>query len=308
MIVCCGEALIDFLPRTSSEGHAVYQPFCGGSIFNTTIALSRLGHKTGFFSSLSKDFFGDMLIDGLNASGVDLRYVRRSEKPSTLAFVKLEGGQARYSFFDEGSAARMMAKKDVPSLPSTVKALHFGSISLIPEPGGGTLEFMLKREAKSKVISLDPNVRASLIKDRKSYLARIGRLIPNADILKISNEDTHWITGSKDIDKAAKGWLKKGPKIVVITLGSDGVVAHTKHGRIECPPVKVTVADTVGAGDTFTAGLLFALSKAGLLTKPKLATIGEADLRNALEFAARAAAITVSRPGADPPWAKEMGL
>ncbi|MFN0194979.1 MAG: carbohydrate kinase family protein [Aestuariivirga sp.] len=308
MIVCCGEALIDFLPRTSTEGQPAYQPFCGGSIFNTTIALSRLGHKTGFFCSISRDFFGDMLIDGLKASGVDLRYVRRAEKPSTLAFVKLEGGQARYSFFDENSAVRLMAKKDVPKLPATVKALHFGSISLIPEPCGGTLEFMLKRESKTRVISLDPNIRASLIKDRKSYLARLNRLIPNADILKISDEDTHWITGAKDIDKAAKGWLKKGPSIVVITRGGEGVVAHTKRGRIECPPVRVTVADTVGAGDTFTAGLLFALSKAGSLTKASLASIGDEQLRAALEFAARAAAITVSRPGADPPWAKEMGL
>ncbi|NJM29944.1 MAG: carbohydrate kinase [Rhizobiales bacterium] len=308
MIVCCGEALIDFLPRTSTEGQSVYQPFCGGSIFNTAIALSRLGHKTGFFCSVSKDFFGDMLIDGLKASGVDLRYVRRAEKPSTLAFVKLEGGQARYSFFDENSAVRLMAKKDVPKLPVTVKALHFGSISLIPEPCGGTLEFLLKREAKAKVISLDPNIRASLIKDRKSYLARINRLIPFADVLKISDEDTHWITGSKDLDNAAKGWLKKGARIVVITRGGEGVIAFTGRARIEIPPVKVKVADTVGAGDTFTAGTLFALSKAGLLTKPKLAAIGEAQLRSVLEFAARAAAITVSRPGADPPWAKEMAL
>ena len=110
MIVCCGEALIDFLPRTSTGGDAVYQPFCGGSVYNTAIALGRLGMPTGFFSGLSTDFFGDMLSQGLKASKVDLRYVKVWDKPSTLAFVKLVDGHARYSFFDENSASQMLTK------------------------------------------------------------------------------------------------------------------------------------------------------------------------------------------------------
>ncbi len=306
MIVCCGEALIDFLPRKSAEGADVYQPFNGGSIFNTAIALGRLGVGTGFYTGISKDFFGDSLLAGLRDSKVDTRFVKRSDWPSTLAFVKLSDGHARYSFFDENSSMRMLTKKDLPKFPAKVKALHFGSISLIPEPGGGTLEALMKRERRSRVICLDPNIRPGFIKDRKSHLARLARLIAMADILKISDEDIAWMTGSKDIAKAARKWLKAGAKVVAVTKGGEGVEAFTAKGTVALPATKVKVADTVGAGDTFTAGLLAALLKVRVLDKKALASVSLETLKEALAFAARAAAVTVSRPGADPPWAHEL--
>jgi fructokinase len=268
--------------------------------------LGRQGIATGFFTGLSTDFFGDMLRDGLKASHVDLAYVKTSDKPSTLAFVKLSDGHARYSFFDDNSACRMLTKKDLPKLASKVQALHFGSISLIPEPGGSAYEALMKREAKTRVISLDPNIRASLIKDRRGHLARLNRMIAMADIVKISDEDVAWMTGKTDFAKTARKWLKAGAKIVVVTRGGEGVEAFTAGFAIHQPSMKVTVADTVGAGDTFTAGLLCALTKAKMLSKPKLAVIAQAELDAALTFAARAAAVTVSRPGADPPWAHEL--
>jgi len=306
MIVCCGEALIDFLPRATADGLACYQPFNGGSIFNTAIALGRLGQETGFFTGLSTDFFGDSLREGLKASKVSLKYVKTWDKPSTLAFVKLENGHARYSFFDDNSAGRMLTKKDLPKLAKDVTALHFGSFSLSPEPGGSTLEALMKREAKTRVICLDPNIRPSIIGPRRVYLARLARLIAMADILKISDEDIAWITGKTDVKAAAKKWLKAGAKIVVVTKGGEGAEAFTPRFAISIPPVTVKVADTVGAGDTFTAGLLAHLENTGLLSKAKLAAIGGDELRAALSFAARAAAVTVSRPGADPPWAHEL--
>ncbi len=306
MIVCCGEAVIDFLPRKTAAGETAYQPFNGGSIFNTAIALSRLGIPTGFFSGLSSDFFGDGLKAGLKASKVGLKYTKFWDRPSTLAFVKLEDGHARYSFFDDNSAGRMLTRKDLPKLAPGVTALHFGSISLIEEPGAATLEALLKREARKRVICLDPNIRPSLINNRRSYLARINRMIALSDIVKISNEDVVWMTGKKDLTGAARKWLKAGAKIVVVTKGSEGVEAFTKRFDISLPSVKVKVADTVGAGDTFTAGLLTALVRAKRLDKSALAAIGEEALREALSFAARAAAMTVSRPGADPPWAREL--
>ncbi|MBI2718033.1 MAG: carbohydrate kinase [Rhizobiales bacterium] len=306
MIVCCGEALIDFLPRQSAGGEAVYQPFNGGSIFNTAIALGRLGMATGFFGGLSTDFFGDSLRQGLKASNVDISLVKTWDRPSTLAFVKLEDGHARYSFFDDNSASRMLTRKDLPKLAAAVTALHCGSISLIPDPGGATIEALIEREAKKRVISLDPNIRASLIKDRRKFLARLNRLIPLADILKISDEDVVWMTGKKDLAGAARKWLRRGAKLVAITKGSDGVEAYTRRFALRLPAVPVKVADTVGAGDTFTAGLIVALSRAKLLDKAKLGAIAEHELSEALSFAARAAAITVSRPGADPPWAREL--
>jgi len=306
MIVCCGEALIDMLPRTSKEGAAVYQPLNGGSIFNTAIALGRLGIITGFFSGLSMDFFGDSLVAGLKASNVDLKYTKIWDRPSTLAFVKLDNGQARYSFFDENSASRMLTTKDLPKLAADVNALHFGSISLIPEPGASTLEALMTREAETRVICLDPNIRANFIKDRRAYLERINRLIAMCDILKISDEDITWITGKTDLTAAAKKWLNAGAKVVVVTRGENGVEAFTKGLSFKHPSISVKVVDTVGAGDTFTAGFLASLQKAGKLNKAAVSYLDETSLRNAVAYAARAAAITVSRAGANPPWLHEL--
>lgn len=306
MIVCCGEALIDFLPAKTASGADAYQPFCGGSVYNTAIALGRLGVPAGLYTGLSTDFFGDMLREGLTASGVSLRYTRTWDKPSTLAFVKLAQGHARYSFFDDNSAGRMLTKRDWPKLEKRVQALHFGSISLIPEPGGATLEALMKREASSRVISLDPNIRPGMITDRRSHLARLQRMIAMADIVKLSDEDVIWMTGKDDAKAAARKWLKRGAGLVLVTRGAKGVEAFTASHALSRPAERVKVADTVGAGDTFTAGLLTALRAMRLLDKKKLAAIGEADLGTALGFAARAAAITCSRPGADPPWAKDL--
>ncbi len=306
MILCCGEALIDFLPRRTADGAGAYQPFCGGSVYNTAIALGRLGVPSGLYTGLSTDFFGDMLQEGLKASKVSLTYAKVWDRPSTLAFVKLSKGHARYSFFDDNSAGRMLTKRDWPKLEKKVQALHFGSISLIPEPGGTTLEGLMKREAKSRVISLDPNIRPGMIRDRRAHLARLHRMIALADIVKVSDEDVVWMTGKDDLRAAAKKWLKLGAKIVVVTRGGEGVTAFTSGYSLTQPACKVKVADTVGAGDTFTAGLLTALRAAKRLDKKKLAVIAEADLSAALAFAARAAAITCSRPGADPPWAREL--
>ncbi len=177
MILCCGEALIDMLPRKAADGADVYQPFIGGSVFNTAIAMGRLGTPTGFFAGISTDFFGDSLLQGLMDAGVSAKFIRRKDLHTTLALVKLTDGHARYSFIDEGSAGRMLEKRDIPKVPKAVSALHFGSISLIPEPSGGTYETLLKKASKSHVISLDPNIRPTVIKDKKKHMARLKRLI-----------------------------------------------------------------------------------------------------------------------------------
>jgi len=306
MILCCGEALIDFLPRKTADGAVAYQPFAGGSVYNTAIALGRLGAPVALFTGLSTDFFGDMLREGLKASRVNLRFAKVWDRPSTLAFVKLTNGHARYSFFDDNSAGRMLVKRDLPQLPKSVQALHFGSISLIPEPGGATLEALLAREAKSRVISLDPNIRPGMIANRRAHMARLTRMAALADIVKLSDEDVAWMTGKDDARAAAKKLLKQGAKLVIVTRGAKGVEAFTARDHLVRPARNVKVVDTVGAGDTFTAGLLAALRSAKLLSKPKIAALDAGQLSAALDFAARAAAVTCSRPGADPPWAKEL--
>jgi fructokinase len=306
MILCCGEALIDMIPRKTADGADAYQPFNGGSVYNTAIALGRLGNDTGLFCGLSNDFFGDGLADGLKAAGVSHTYLRRKDRHTTLALVKLSNGHARYSFLEEGSANRMLEKKDLPKLPKSVTALHFGSISLIPEPCGSTYETLQKRSAKTCVISLDPNIRATLIKDKKKHIARLNRMIALSDIVKISDEDIVWMTGSKDFAKVAKNFLRKGAKLVAVTKGGEGCLVFSKSFAFELAAPKVTVADTVGAGDTFTAGFLTHLQRNGHLNKKAIATMAESEAKAAAAFAMKCAAVTVSRFGADPPWAKDV--
>jgi fructokinase len=304
MIVSCGEALIDFLPAKTSAGRPASEPFPGGSPFNVAIAIGRLGSAAGFYGGLSTDLFGEMLTAALKAASVDVSLATVSERPTTLAFVVLADGNARYAFFDEGSAGRMLSETDLPALPKTVSALHFGSFSLAEEPCGSSFEALMRREFPDRVISLDVNVRPTLIKNRDGYLARIDRLAVMSDIVKLSDEDLAWL--GSELSPLAEKWLKAGAKLIVLTRGDNGAVAISRHAHIEVPSVPAKVVDTIGAGDTFMAGLLVALDRAGLLTKDAVARLSDTQVRETLAFAARAAAITVSRAGADPPWAREL--
>lgn len=306
MIVSCGEALIDFLPRVAADGTPAFKPLAGGSPFNVAIAIGRLGAPAGFFGGLSNDLFGDTLRQALRESNVDISLANVSGRPTTLAFVMLVNGNARYAFFDEGSAGRMITESDLPALPKTVAALHFGSFSLAEEPCGSALEALMRREFADRVISLDVNVRPTLIRNRDGYIARIDRLVSMADIVKLSEEDMEWLEPGGMFDNLAARWLGLGAKLVVLTKGAEGATAHSRGGKIESPGIPVKVADTVGAGDTFSAGMLARLQAQSRLTKSAVASLEREDIADTLAFAARAAAITVSRPGADPPWIHEL--
>ena len=308
MILCCGEALIDMLPRESTRGERAFAPYAGGAIFNTAIALGRLGIPTGFFTGLSDDMMGDILRDTLTSSGVDFRFCATSSRPTTIAFVKLVDGHASYAFYDENTAGRMISPADLPTLGPDCEALHFGAISLIPEPCGSTYEALMAREHQTRVISLDPNIRPGFIKDKAAHMARINRMAAMSDILKFSDEDLAWFGLPGNHDDLARHWLEMGAKLVVITRGADGATGYTGRFKVSVPSQRVEVVDTVGAGDTFDAGILASLKRQGLLTKAKVANLDEAAVRSALELGARAAAVTVSRAGANPPYADEIGL
>ncbi|WP_099867311.1 carbohydrate kinase family protein [Pararhizobium haloflavum] len=308
MIVCCGEALIDMLPREAVTGEAAFAPYAGGAIFNTAIALGRLGMRTGFFTGLSSDMFGDILRTSLDASRVDHRYCATLDRPTTLAFVKLTDGQASYAFFDENTAGRMITAADLPVFGIDVEALHFGAISLMSEPCGATYEALMQRETPRRVISLDPNIRASFIKDKEQHLARMQRMIAMSDIVKLSDEDLDWFGYGHRADEAAATWLKLGPALVVVTRGKNGATAFSRSHSISVAGETVTVADTVGAGDTFNAGMLASLKRASLLSKDAIASLDEEAIRDALSLGVKAASVTVSRAGANPPWAHEVGL
>jgi fructokinase len=310
MIVSCGEALIDFLPlpkaSSGSGGESAFSPHAGGSPFNVAIAVGRLGSPAGFFGGLSSDLFGETLDKALRASNVDTSFANRSDRPTTLAFVSLAGGNARYAFFDEASAGRMITDSDLPAFPKTVAALHFGSFSLAEEPCGSAFEALMQREQNDRVISLDINVRPTLIRNRDGYLARIDRLIAMSDIVKLSTEDLDWLEPGAIFANVARKWLVMGAKLVVLTKADAGAEAMAIRAFAAVPGVTVAVADTVGAGDTFMAAILARLDNRRLLTKRAVARLDEDALTDLLAFATRAAAITVSRPGADPPWQHEL--
>ena len=308
MILCCGEALIDMLPRTTTLGEDAYAPYAGGAIFNTAIALGRLGVSTGFFTGLSDDMMGDILRKTLGESGVDYSYCATLSRPTTVAFVKLVNGHATYAFYDEGTAGRMITEAELPALGADCEAIHFGAISLIPEPCGSTYEALLKREHETRVISLDPNIRPGFIKDKDAHMARIRRMAGMADIVKFSDEDLAWFGLEGDEDALARHWLHHGAKLVVVTRGAEGAVGYTADHKVTVPSERVSVVDTVGAGDTFDAGVLASLKMQNLLTKQQVAKLTEDQIAKVLALGAKAAAVTVSRAGANPPWAKEIGL
>jgi fructokinase len=308
MILCCGEALIDMLPRTSTLGEDAYAPYAGGAIFNTAIALGRLGVPTAFFTGLSDDMMGDLLRKTLRESGVDYSYCATLSRPTTIAFVKLVDGHATYAFYDEGTAGRMITEAELPALGDDCEALHFGAISLIPEPCGTTYEALLTREHASRVISLDPNIRPGFIKDKDAHLGRIRRMAAMSDIVKFSDEDLAWFGLDGDEEALARHWLHHGAKLVVVTRGADGAVGYTANHKVTVPSERVTVVDTVGAGDTFDAGVLASLKMQNLLTKQQVARLDESQIGKALALGAKAAAVTVSRAGANPPWAREIAL
>lgn len=304
MILCCGEALIDMLPRRTVAGENAFAPHAGGAVFNTAVALGRLGAPVGFFSGLSSDLFGDILRETLAAAHVDAGPAHTSDRPTTLAFVTLTGGQASYAFYDENTAGRMLS---VDNLPETgAEALFFGGISLVAEPCGSAYEALMLREAPGRVTMIDPNIRPGFVTDDAAYRARIDRMMGAADIVKLSDEDLHWLRGAGDLDRLAAGIVEMGPKLVCITEGAKGVTGYTRDGAIFAPATQATVVDTVGAGDTFNAGLLAALWEAGALSKDRLDGLEPETLRAALSLGGRCAAITVGRAGANPPWKAEL--
>ena len=306
MILSCGEALIDMLPRTSAGEEDAFSPYPGGAVFNTAIALGRLGAPAGLLSGLSSDLFGEILQTALSDNHVDSRYAIISARPTTLAFVKLADGQASYAFYDENTAGRLLRAGDLPSLPADVEALFFGGISLAAEPCGSAYETLMLREAPKRATMIDPNIRPSFVSDESSYRARIARMINAADIVKLSDEDLHWLEGGGSPMDLAQNILARGPGLVCVTEGASGAHGFTADHHVFEPAAETKVADTIGAGDTFNAGILAALHRAGALSKDALSALDLPTLRSALSLGARAAAVTVGRPGADPPWSREL--
>jgi fructokinase len=306
MIVCGGEALMDMVPDGERPDSFRARP--GGCPYNTAIAAARLGANVSFLGRLGKDFLGERLFDRLAENGVDTSLVLRCDNSTTLAFVtKGREGGARYAFYAEGAADRGLAEADLPAaLPAKARFLMVGSISMVQEPIASTVEKLIDRERGKLIVSFDPNIRPSLIPDRSAYLRRFERWASMSTIVKISSEDIEWLFPGSSPEGAVDRLRSLGPELVVATLGEAGVFAVNAGSTVRAAGFRVSVVDTIGAGDTFHGALLARLDEQGVATRAQAASLGGARLEECLRYANAAAAINCMREGADPPSGSEV--
>jgi fructokinase len=310
MILSCGDALFDVFatPGASSTSIAL-DARVGGSPLNVAVALSRLGQSAAFLSKISTDAFGRRMLDHLESEGVDTDLIVRTGAPSTLAIVALDDkGVPTYSFYAGGTADRSLEAAELPArLPDAVRVVHIGSYATALEPAASSLEALVTRERPRRLISYDPNIRPSIVPDAGLWRRRVAALTTQAHLVKASVEDIRFLYPGASVDGVLADWLARGAAIAVATMGEVGAMAVTRQGvaaRVSGRSVKVI--DTVGAGDTFQGALLTWLAEHGRLSSDSLATLTADDLNALLNFAARAAAITCSRRGADMPRRSEL--
>jgi fructokinase len=306
-ILVAGEALMDCIPLPDDA----FRPIVGGSPFNVAVAAARLGRPAGtgvgFMSGISTDFFGDRLMRALHAEGIDTAWVARLDAPTTLAFVDLSGPSPRYAFYDEKSATRSFTTHAIPELPGAAGFVHVGSVSLIGAPGADEIAQMAHTAAAvGRVVSVDPNVRASLVANDPAWRPRINGLLEIASVVKLSDEDLETLEpGMAPADFAART-LAGGASLVIVTGGGAGAEAWTPTGHAHVTTPKIVVADTIGAGDTLMAATLVHLAEHGLDSRASIAALDASAMTDLLTFATRAAAVTCTRAGCNPPLRHEV--
>jgi len=284
----------------------------GGSPANVAVALARLGVPARLLARIADDMLGRRVREHLTANGVQLDHAVAAAEPTTLAMVAVgPDGGASYDFRFTGTADWQWTAAEVDgALDGPVVALHSGSLALTMPPGAAVLRDLISRAAGSATISYDPNCRPLLMGDPAGVLAGVHELLAVADVVKVSAEDLEWLLPGTRPEEVLEDWLARGPAVVAVTLGGDGVLAGSASGvRSRRPGVPITVVDTVGAGDTFSAALLAGLHRRGLLgaaARPALRAVDAETLDALLDDAALAAAITCSRRGADPPTADDL--
>ena len=307
MIVVCGEALMDVYAGASSAGGMLLDARVGGSPFNVAIGLARLNQPVAFFGALSRDVLGQRLLRALHDEGVATEGVARVDAPTTLSLVGLDdSGVPTYSFHGHGCADRLLPIDALARVPAPARAFHFGSYAMVIEPVSATQRALVEREHRRSLIAYDPNIRLNVEPDIQRWREILQWMLPRTHLLKISSEDLDLLYPEQDAAALARGWITQGVALVVVTHGAAGVSAWTADQALRVAPVTVEVVDTVGAGDTFQAALLAALAERDVLSADALRAMPAAFLREVLGFAARAAAITCSRRGADLPRRGEL--
>lgn len=300
-VLACGEALWDLIAEEGAEG-LVFRAVPGGSPFNVAVGLARLGVPAGLVAGVSTDALGQRLAARLAAEGVATAHLARTPRPSGVSLIATgPGGEPAYSIHGEGAADRAVTAADLPALEG-IGWLHFASYALVVAPCGAAFAALAER-AGERILSFDPNVRLMVEPDAALWRASVAAWAARADIVKASAEDIGLLWPGADPASVAAGWLGGHTRLVVLTRGAAGASAFTAEGRLDVPAHAVTVVDTVGAGDSFMAALIAALADAGL----DHSSLSHARLRPALAFAARAAALTCARRGADPPTRAALG-
>jgi fructokinase len=303
MILISGEALIDLIPDPVKPN--AYDAVLGGSPYNVAIGLARLGSQTGFVSRISADGNGEALAAALATNGVDLGFVARDPRPTTLAFVMRGTAKtgSRYSFYLDGTAY------DGPwpfpkAWPKGARHLHVGSFSAVERHGEAVVEAM-RLAGSGASVSFDPNIRPFVTPDREAVARLVERQMALARIVKASEEDLEWLYPGRSIGDSLAAWTRAGPRFCVATLGERGALALLGRERVEVAAPKVEVVDTVGAGDSFMSALLSAMDRDRSLGAEAPAP-SRSKLEGWLRFAAAASAITCTRKGSDPPTRAEV--
>jgi fructokinase len=309
VVAVAGEALVDFVPAGRP---GLFEAAPGGSPANVAVGLARLGAEVRLLARIADDLLGHRIRAHLAGNGVDLAYAVRAAEPTSLAIVAVgHDGVVEYDFRVEGTADWQWRDHElVGALDGEVVALHAGSLALTMAPGADALQRLMARARDTITVSYDPNCRPLLMGSPEAVRGRIEALVGLADVVKASADDLAWLLPGRAPEQVAEAWLAKGPAMVVITLGPAGLLAATRQaGVLRRPGRAVEVVDTVGAGDACMAALLAGLHRRQLLggdRRPALQTVDAATLADLADESILAAAITCTRPGADPPTAAEL--
>jgi fructokinase len=303
-VVALGEALIDLIGEVDASGEVAYRARPGGSPMNVAVAAARLGTPTAFLTRISTDAFGTRLATHVSEAGVDLRLAERGDEPTSLAVVTLDAERnARYAFYRVGTADVAYDPRPRPTLPRSV-AVGCVSLSLLLEPARGAFRDLVAASPRVLWIA-DPNVRPALMPDRGAFVRDVDAWAALVDVVKVSDEDLAHL--ALDEAGAAQRWCRAGARAVVVTAGAEGARLHRRdRAALAVPGRDVAVVDTVGAGDTFTAGLATGLAAAGGAAPLRDGALDDAAWRAVLARAVAAASITCTRAGADPPTAEEL--
>ncbi len=299
-----GESLVDLIRHVGEDGEPVGH--AGGSPFNVAVTLGRLDRPVELVTNLADDSHGRQIVKHLHESNVRLGAGTYAlERTSTALALIGEGGGATYTFDFEWTLPG-----GVP-LESQVGFVHAGSISAVMQPGGARVLDALQAAREQALVSYDPNIRPTIMEGLEVTLPQVEDFVRASDLVKVSDEDLDWLYPGKGIDEAVSHWFSiSDVALVVVTGGAAGPTAWSRSGQsVNRKPAPIKVVDTVGAGDSFMGGLLDALWRRGWIFRAgaeKLAAVSRTELEEILDEASAVANITVSRAGANPPWAHEL--